>query len=126
MDPSRPSARDQHGTGAAAEEFWHESSQRTGGNVNAIRSCHPCPQVYSGSPIPETEANDEVAPIYAAFPRLGCRVIGPATAKRQRFAITVNGTNTIGVIVAVDRERGAPVWTSESRNRSKGRIWSIK
>ena len=39
----------------------------------------------------------------------GGRVIGSATAKRDRFAITINGTNTIGVIVAVDLERGAPV-----------------
>jgi hypothetical protein len=36
-------------------------------------------------------------------------VIGPATAKHEGFAITVNGRNTIGVIV-VDLERGASVW----------------
>lgn len=43
----------------------------------------------------------------AALQRLGGRVIGPATAKYEVFAITVNG-DTMGV-VAVDLERGVPV-----------------
>ena len=84
--------------------------------MNAIRPDYFCLRLFLGSPIPETEANDEVAPLNAAFPRLGCRVIGLATAKPGSFAITVNGTNMIGVIVAVDRERGAPECTSESAN----------
>jgi hypothetical protein len=67
-------------------------------------------RVLSGSPIPETEPNEEGAPASAALQRLGGRVIGPATAKTESFAITVNGRDTIGVIVAVDLERGAPVW----------------
>jgi hypothetical protein len=37
------------------------------------------------------------------------RVIGSATAKVGNFAITINGKDTIRVIVAVDLERGAPV-----------------
>jgi hypothetical protein len=37
------------------------------------------------------------------------RVIGTATAKTGSFAITVNW-DTVGVIVAVDLERGVPVW----------------
>ena len=67
-------------------------------------------RVLLGSPIPETETNDEDAPRSAALQRLGGRVIGPATAKPDSFAITVNGRDTIGVIVAVDLERGVPVW----------------
>ena len=43
----------------------------------------------------------------AAFQRLGCRVIGLATAKNDIFAITIN-RDTIGGIVGVDLERGAP------------------
>lgn len=67
-------------------------------------------RVLSGSSIPETETNDEDAPRSAALQRLGGRVIGPATAKQESFVITVNGKDTIGVIVAVDLERGTPVW----------------
>ena len=37
-------------------------------------------------------------------------MIGSATAKPDSFAITVNGSNTIGVIVAVDLERGLVGW----------------
>jgi hypothetical protein len=67
-------------------------------------------RVLSGSPIPETETNDEVDPTSAALQRLRGRVNGSATAKPDSFAITVNGRDTIGVVVAVDLERGAPVW----------------
>ena len=67
-------------------------------------------RVLSGSPIPETETNDEGAPPSAALQRLRGRVNGSATAKSDSFAITVNGRDTIGVIVAIDLERGAPVW----------------
>jgi hypothetical protein len=66
-------------------------------------------RVLSGSPIPETEPNEGCSGS-AALQRLGGRVIGPATAKHEGFAITVNGKDTIGVIVGVDLERGAPVW----------------
>jgi hypothetical protein len=66
-------------------------------------------RVLSGSPIPETEPNEGCSGS-AALQRLGGRVIGPATAKNDSFAITVNGKDTIGVIVGVDLERGAPVW----------------
>jgi hypothetical protein len=65
-------------------------------------------RVLSGSPIPETETNDEVPPQSAALQRLGSRVIGPATAKHDCFAITVKRTHGWG-IVPVDLERGAPV-----------------
>lgn len=56
-------------------------------------------RVLSGSPGPETETNDEVRPTSAAFRRLRGRVSGSAAAKPDSFAITVDGTNTIGVIV---------------------------
>ena len=56
-------------------------------------------RVLSGSPVPETETNDEVRPTSAAFQRLRGRVSGSATAKPDSFAITVDGSNTIGVIV---------------------------
>jgi hypothetical protein len=64
-------------------------------------------RVLSGSPIPEMEPNDGSS-ASAALQRSGGRVIGPATAKHEVFAITVNG-DTIGV-VPVDLERGVPVW----------------
>ena len=66
-------------------------------------------RVLSGSPGPETEPNEGVPPAPRSNGWRG-RVIGPATAKTGCFAITVNGRDTIGVIVAVDLERGAPVW----------------
>ena len=72
-------------------------------------------RVLSGSPGPEREPNEEGAPTNAALQRLGGRVIGPATAKTGSFAITVNGRDTIGVIVAVDLERGAPAWNVIAR-----------
>jgi hypothetical protein len=75
-----------------------------------IRSYDFYLRVLSGSPIPETEPNDEGAPQAPRSNGRGCRVIGPATAKNDSFAITVNGSDTIGVIVGVDLERGAPVW----------------
>jgi hypothetical protein len=37
-------------------------------------------------------------------------VIRAATAKEGFFAITVNDVDTIGVIVGVELERGAPGW----------------
>jgi hypothetical protein len=76
----------------------------------AIRPYDFYVRVLSGSPIPEMEPNDEGAPEAPRSNGRGCRVIGPATAKNEVFAITVNGKDTIGVIVGVDLERGAPVW----------------
>jgi hypothetical protein len=67
-------------------------------------------RVLSGSPIPERGPNDEGAPQAPRSNGRRSRVIGPAAAKNDSFAITVNGRDTIGVIVAVDLERGAPVW----------------
>ena len=67
-------------------------------------------RVLSGSPIPERQPNDEGAPQAPRSNGWRNRVIGPAAAKQDSFAITVNGRDTIGVIVAVDLERGAPVW----------------
>ena len=67
-------------------------------------------RVLSGSPIPERQPNDEGAPQAPRSNGWRNRVIGPAAAKHDSFAITVNGRDTIGVIVAVDLERGAPVW----------------
>ena len=67
-------------------------------------------RVLSGSPIPERQPNDEGALQAPRSNGWRNRVIGPAAAKQDSFAITVNGRDTIGVIVAVDLERGAPVW----------------
>ena len=67
-------------------------------------------RVLSGSPIPEREPNDEGAPQAPRSNGRRSRVIGPAAAKNDSFAITVNGGHMIGVIVAVDLERGVPEW----------------
>lgn len=67
-------------------------------------------RVLSGSPMPEMEPPDEGAPEAPRSNGWTSRVIGPAAAKNDSFAITVNGRDTIGVIVAVDLERGATVW----------------
>jgi hypothetical protein len=75
-----------------------------------IRSYDFYLRVLSGSPIPETEPNNEGAPQAPRSNGWGCRVNGPATAKNDSFAITVNGSDTIGVIVGVDLERGVPEW----------------
>jgi hypothetical protein len=40
----------------------------------------------------------------------GNRVIEPGTAKDDPFAITVTGSDAIGVIVGADLERGALEW----------------
>jgi hypothetical protein len=46
-----------------------------------------------------------------------CRVIRVATARVGTLAITVNGEDTIGVIVDVDLERGVPASNNpEKRN----------
>lgn len=68
-------------------------------------------RVLSGSPIPERGPHHEGAPEAPRSNGWGCRVIGPATAKNDIFAITVNRSHTIGVIVSVDLERGAPAWS---------------
>jgi len=81
-------------------------------------------RVLSGSPGTETAMNDEVRPTSAAFQRLGSRVKGPATAKPDSFAITVDG-NTIGVIVAVDLERGVP-YGRQLPNGWRETVWSRK
>lgn len=62
-----------------------------------------------GSPIPEMEPTNEVAPHAPRSNGLRDRVVGAATAKNGIFAITVNG-DTIGVIGPVGLERGAPEW----------------
>jgi hypothetical protein len=82
----------------------------TTSHLGAVLSYDFYVRVLSGSPIPEMEPNDEGAPEAPRSNGWGCRVIGPATAKNEVFAITVNGKDTIGVIVGVDLERGAPVW----------------
>ena len=66
-------------------------------------------RVVSGSPIPETEPNDGCS-ASAALQRLGGRVIGPATAKNEVFAITVNANNTIGGSWALIWSAAHPVW----------------
>ena len=67
-------------------------------------------RVLSGSPLPAMHPNDDGVP---PAPRSGgwrCRVIELTTAKDDTFVITVNGSDTIGVIVGVDLERGVPEW----------------
>jgi hypothetical protein len=55
--------------------------------------------------IADTGATPQGCSARAALQRLGCRVIGTATAKNDIFAITINEA-TIGV-VGIDLERGA-------------------
>ena len=75
----------------------------------AIRPYDFYVRVLSGSPTPEMEPEEGTPQALRSNGWRG-RVIGPATAKSGSFAITVNGWDTIGVIVAVDLERGVPVW----------------
>jgi hypothetical protein len=88
----------------------------TGGSVGSLsgatRPFYFHARALSGSPIPEMEPSHEVAPQAPRSNGWMSRVIGPATAKCEGFAITVNGRDTIGVIVAVDRERGVAGWRS--------------
>jgi hypothetical protein len=67
-------------------------------------------RVRSGSPVPEMEPNDKDVPEVPRSNDWRNRVIEPGTAKDDTFAITVNGGDTIGVIVDADLERGAPEW----------------
>ena len=69
-------------------------------------------RVDLGSPIPEMEPPDEGAPQVPRSSGSGGRVTRAATAKNEIFAITVNAEGTIGVIVRVDLERGAPAWNA--------------
>jgi hypothetical protein len=64
-------------------------------------------RALSGSPMPETDPSDGVTPQAPRSNGWRSRVIGPATAKNDSFAITVNGGDTIGMVVTVDLERGA-------------------
>lgn len=72
-------------------------------------------RVLSESPIPEMEPNHGVAPQALHSNGWRGRVIGPATAKNEVFAITVNG-QMIGVIVFVDLECGVPEWKMIARS----------
>jgi hypothetical protein len=67
-------------------------------------------RVRSGSSRPEMEPNDKDVPEVPRSSGWRIRVIEPGTAKEDTFAITVNGCDTIGVIVSADLERGAPEW----------------
>lgn len=67
-------------------------------------------RVLSGSPIPAIDPNDEGVPPAPRSNGWRSRVIGLTTAKDNTFVITVDGSDTIGVIVAVDLERGVPEW----------------
>jgi hypothetical protein len=67
-------------------------------------------RVLSGSPAPELVSPEMGVPQAPRSDGSGCRVIRAATAKEGFFAITVNSSDTIGVIVRVDLERGAPEW----------------
>ena len=65
-------------------------------------------RVLSESPIPELVPPDKGAPQVPRSNGRECRVIRTATARGNTFGITVSGKDTIGVIVCVDLERGAP------------------
>jgi hypothetical protein len=67
-------------------------------------------RVLSGSPTPEMDPNDEGVPPAPRSNGWRCRAIGEATGKRDSFAIAVNASDTIGVIVGVDLERGVSEW----------------
>lgn len=67
-------------------------------------------RVLSGSPTPAMDPNDEGVPPAPRSNGWRCRVIELTTAKDDTFVITVNESDTIGVIVGVDLERGVPEW----------------
>jgi hypothetical protein len=56
-------------------------------------------RVRSGSSRPEMEPNDKDVPEVPRSNDWRIRVIEPGTAKDDTFAITINGCDTIGVIV---------------------------
>lgn len=68
-------------------------------------------RVLSGSPTPAMNPNDEGVPPTPRSNGWRCRVIMLTTAKDDTFVITVNESDTIGVIVRVDLERGVPEWS---------------
>jgi|GEM_PF-3518800 len=67
-------------------------------------------RVLSGSSIPAMDPNDDGVPPAPRSNGWRCRVIELTTTKDETFVITVNGSDTIGVIVGVDLERGVPEW----------------
>ena len=69
-------------------------------------------RVLSGSPIPEMEPTDEVAPEAPRSNGSVSRAIGPATAENEGSVIAVNVGDTIVEIVGIDLECGAPEWNA--------------
>lgn len=67
-------------------------------------------RVLSGSPTPEMEPNDKGAPQAPTPNGWVSSVIGPATAEKDTFAITVNAGDTIVAIGDVDPARDVPEW----------------
>jgi hypothetical protein len=108
-DRASGSASNIAGTGlATAENYYVKVRQLEATSLaRTLRPYHFYLRVFSESPIPE---NVEGAPEAPRSNGWGGRVIGPATAKNDIFAITVNRGHTIGVIVGVDLERGGPEW----------------
>lgn len=98
------------GQGATGSCYVRVRQFNTSSLPGTIRSYHFYLRVLSGSPMPETEPDNDGPPQAPRSNGWGSRVIGPATAKNDSFAITVNGSDAIGVIAGVDLERGAPVW----------------
>jgi hypothetical protein len=95
---------------ATAGTYYVKATQfNTASHTAPIRPYDFYVRVLSGSPIPEMEPTHGVAPPAPRSNGWRGRVIGPATAKSEIFAITVNG-QMIGVIVFVDLERGVPGW----------------
>jgi hypothetical protein len=79
--------------------------------------CKLSTRVHLGSPIPETERNEKIAPQAPRSNELGVRVIGPATAKLGASPSRLMFETRLGVIVNVDLERGGPVVESDRSQR---------
>jgi hypothetical protein len=98
------------GTVLATVGTYCASQFNTASLPDPIRLYDVYVRVRFGSSRPEMEPNDKDVPEVPRSSGWRIRVIEPGTAKEDTFAITVNGCDTIGVIVSADLERGAPEW----------------
>lgn len=98
------------GTVLATARSYYSKQFSTASFPGTIGSYDIYMRVLSESPIPELKPNDKDVPEVPRSNERGNRVIEPGTAKDHSFAITVNGGDTIRVIVDADLERGAPQW----------------
>ena len=98
------------GTALATAGSYYVRQFNSASLPGVIRPYDLSMRVRFGSSRPEMEPNDKVVPEVPRSSGWRIRVIEPGTAKDDTFAITVNGCDTIGVIVGADLERGAPEW----------------